>query len=109
MTETAATLQTHDAPAFPADRTCPYQLPEAYRRLRDEPGALHPVTLYDGRRAWVVTRHETARSLLADPRLSSDRTHDDFPATSPRFQAFRQTAPGVHRHGPARTRRRGGG
>ncbi|MFD7017728.1 cytochrome P450 [Streptomyces sp. NPDC059161] len=107
MTETAATLQTHDAPAFPADRTCPYQLPEAYSRLRDEPGALHPVTLYDGRRAWVVTGHQTARSLLADPRLSSDRTDAAFPATSPRFQAFRQQRPAFismdpPEHGPRR-------
>ncbi|MFJ8314019.1 MULTISPECIES: cytochrome P450 [unclassified Streptomyces] len=90
MTETAARLQTHDAPAFPADRTCPYQLPEMYSRLRDEPDSLHPVTLYDGRRAWIVSGHEVARSLLADPRISSDRTRAEFPATSPLFEAIRE-------------------
>jgi pentalenic acid synthase len=90
MTETVATPQTEGAPAFPNDRTCPYQLPEGYARLRDEPDALQRVTLFDGRPAWVVTRHETARKLLADPRLSADRTHDDFPATSPRFQGIRE-------------------
>ncbi|MCX5384096.1 cytochrome P450 [Streptomyces sp. NBC_00083] len=94
MTEKATTfLTSQEAPAFPADRTCPYQLPTAYSRLRDEPDALRPVTLYDGRRAWVVTKHEAARRLLADPRLSSDRLHADFPATSPRFKAFRQGSP----------------
>ncbi len=89
MTETVTTPQTEGAPAFPNDRTCPYQLPEEYVRLRDEPDALQRVTLFDGRPAWVVTRHETARKLLADPRLSADRTNEDFPATSPRFQSIR--------------------
>jgi pentalenic acid synthase len=103
MTETAATHQTEtaptevppteDAPAFPNDRTCPYRLPEGYTRLRDEKEPLRRVTLYDGRQAWVVTKHETARKLLSDPRLSSDRTHDDFPATSPRFQGLRDRRP----------------
>ncbi|MFI6054358.1 cytochrome P450 [Streptomyces violascens] len=107
MTETAAAIQTREAPAFPADRTCPYQLPETYRQLRDEPDALNAVTLFDGRRAWVVTRHETARKLLADPRLSSDRTRDEFPATSPRFQAIREVRPAfigldAPEHGPRR-------
>jgi vitamin D 1,25-hydroxylase len=88
MTETVTTPQTEGAPAFPDDRTCPYELPTTYRALRDEHGALQRVTLYDGRQAWVVTRHETARKLLADPRLSADRTRDDFPATSPRFQGI---------------------
>jgi pentalenic acid synthase len=107
MTETVATPQPADAPAFPNDRTCPYQLPEGYRRLRDEHDTLQKVTLFDGRQAWVVTRHEAARKLLADPRLSSDRTHHDFPATSPRFQAARDRRPGFisldpPEHGPKR-------
>jgi pentalenic acid synthase len=93
MTETVATPQTENAPAFPSDRTCPYQLPEQYSRLRDAEGSLRKVTLYDGRPAWVVTKHETARALLADPRLSSDRTHADFPATSPRLRSFQDRRP----------------
>ncbi|CAM5243417.1 cytochrome P450 [Streptomyces xanthochromogenes] len=106
-TETTATLQTAEAPAFPADRTCPYQLPDEYSKLRDQPDALTPVTLFDGRRAWVVTKHETARRLLADPRLSSDRNHTDFPATSPRFEAIRAGRPAFigmdpPEHGPRR-------
>ncbi|WP_411146080.1 cytochrome P450 [Streptomyces sp. x-80] len=94
MTVTVTTPQTHDAPAFPNDRTCPYQLPDGYARLRDDQDSLRKVTLYDGRLAWVATKHEVARKLLADPRLSSDRTHADFPATSPRFQGLRDRRPG---------------
>jgi vitamin D 1,25-hydroxylase len=89
MTETVTTPQTADAPAFPNDRTCPYQLPEGYTRLRDEQGSLSRVTLFDGRQVWVVTKHETARKLLADPRLSADRTDDRFPMTSARGIGFR--------------------
>jgi len=107
MTETVSPLQSEDAPAFPSDRTCPYQLPDQYSRLRDAEGALRRVTLYDGRPAWVVTTHDAARALLADPRLSSDRTHADFPATSPRLlgardrrQAFIGLDP--PEHGPKR-------
>ncbi|WP_216895322.1 cytochrome P450 [Nocardia alni] len=107
MTETVSSLQTENAPAFPSDRTCPYHLPEQYSQLRDAQGALHKVALFDGRPAWVVTKHETARALLADPRLSSDRTHPDFPATSPRFTATRQRRPAFisldpPEHGPKR-------
>src|SRR3982074_2997469 len=95
MTETVATLQTEDAPAFPNDRTCPYPLPEGYTKLRDGQGSLRRVTLYDGRQAWLVTKHEAARKLLADPRLSSDRTHSDFPPPAPPFLGLRDRRPAV--------------
>jgi vitamin D 1,25-hydroxylase len=108
MTEIAATLKTDEAtPAYPNNRTCPYRLPDAYNRLRDEPHSLRRVVLYDGRPAWVVTKHNAARRLLADPRLSSDRTSVAFPATSPRFEAFRDRNPAFialdpPEHGPKR-------
>ncbi|MEU5421573.1 cytochrome P450 [Streptomyces sp. NPDC020799] len=93
MTETAVTRTTEDAPAFPDDRTCPYRLPDSYTGWRDEPGPLRRVTLYDGRQAWLVTKHEAARKLLADPRLSSDRTRAGFPATSSRVATLRNNRP----------------
>ncbi|QIS03487.1 cytochrome P450 [Nocardia brasiliensis] len=93
MNDTVVTPRTDTPPAFPSDRTCPYRLPEQYTRLRDEQDALRRVRLYDGTQAWVVTKHETARALLADPRLSSDRTHANFPAVSPRFRVFQASTP----------------
>jgi cytochrome P450 len=42
-----------------------------YRTLRQQAPA-HPVVLWGGLRAWVVTRYEEARALLADSRLSKD-------------------------------------
>jgi pentalenic acid synthase len=74
--------------AFPQDRTCPYHPPTAYDPLREE-RPLTRVTLYDGRDVWVVTGHSAARTLLADPRLSSDRSRAAFPVTNARFAAAR--------------------
>src|SRR3954469_15891846 len=80
------------APEYPQARTCPYHPSPAYEPLREGP-ALKRVTLYDGRTAWAVTGHAEARQLLADKRLSSDRRHDGFPSTSPRFAAIRDQRP----------------
>ncbi|MET7455232.1 cytochrome P450 [Streptomyces sp. NPDC005574] len=74
--------------AYPQDRTCPYHPPAAYDPLRtDRP--LTRIALYDGRPAWLVSGHAVARALLADQRLSTDRTRPGFPATTERFAAAR--------------------
>ncbi|MFE7271549.1 cytochrome P450 [Streptomyces sp. NPDC057623] len=73
---------------FPQSRTCPYHPPEAYDPLRDA-RPLARISLYDGRPVWLVTGHALARTLLADARLSSDRTRSDFPATTARFAGLR--------------------
>lgn len=73
---------------FPQSRTCPYHPPEAYDPLRDA-RPLARIALYDGRPVWLVTGHALARTLLADPRLSSDRTRPDFPAPTERFAGLR--------------------
>ncbi|MGW3116518.1 cytochrome P450 [Streptomyces sp. NPDC001107] len=74
--------------AFPQDRTCPYHPPTAYDSLRAT-RPLSRITLYDGRPAWLVTGHALARELLSDQRLSTDRTHPDFPAPTERFAAVK--------------------
>ncbi|MEU1010018.1 cytochrome P450 [Streptomyces sp. NPDC005890] len=74
--------------AFPQDRTCPYHPPTGYDPLRDG-RPLSRVTLYDGREVWVVTAHATARTLLADPRLSTERRRPGFPVPTARFEAGR--------------------
>ncbi|MGW7402643.1 cytochrome P450 [Streptomyces sp. NPDC054833] len=74
--------------AFPQDRTCPYHPPTGYDPLRDR-RPLSRVTLYDGRAAWMVTGHATARTLLSDPRLSTDRSRPGFPMLTARFAATR--------------------
>ncbi|MFD5126633.1 cytochrome P450 [Streptomyces olindensis] len=85
MTDTTAPA----APvAFPQSRTCPFHPPAGYEPLRAE-RPLTRITLFDGREAWLVTGHATARALLADPRLSSNRDHPGFPTPTKRFAGFR--------------------
>ncbi|WP_267715877.1 cytochrome P450 [Streptomyces sp. CoH17] len=88
-TDPAPADRTPAAPvAFPQDRTCPYHPPAAYDPLRAT-RPLTRVTLFDGRQAWLVTGHTAARRLLADQRLSSDRSRDGFPVTSARLAGVR--------------------
>jgi pentalenic acid synthase len=78
MTETITTTST-EVPSFPLARgKCPYQPPAGYAELREE-SPVSEVKLIDGKKAWVVTGYAEARALLADPRLSSDRSHPEFP------------------------------
>ncbi|MFC9795458.1 cytochrome P450 [Streptomyces sp. NPDC057695] len=78
-----------EAVAFPQNRTCPYHPPTAYDPLREE-RPLSRVTLWDGRPVWLVSGHAAGRSLLADPRLSTDSTRDDFPLPTERASALRR-------------------
>ncbi|ADJ42694.1 cytochrome P450 [Amycolatopsis mediterranei S699] len=90
---------------FPMTRTCPFAPPPAYAEIREE----DPVTrvgLPDGRKAWVVSRHEDVRTVLNDRRFSADRQHPDFPQLVPGFRRpddertmITMDAP---EHGPAR-------
>lgn len=56
-------------PTFPLART-PFAPPPEYERMRAL-GAVVPATLPNGAPVWAVTRHEEARRLLSDPRISS--------------------------------------
>ncbi|WP_051385695.1 cytochrome P450 [Actinokineospora inagensis] len=73
-------------PSFPQARTCPYAPPDTLLRLAGQ-APLSRVRLYDGREVWLVTGYAQARALLADPRVSADRTNPDFPIVAPRLKA----------------------
>jgi cytochrome P450 len=67
---------------FPLERRCPLDPPEDYARLRAE----EPITravLATGQDVWLVTQHAYVRALLADNRLSSDRSDPKFPLRRP--------------------------
>jgi cytochrome P450 len=71
-----------DAPCFPFRRECPFDPPSLYARARAA-GPLYAVTLWNGRRAWVVTRHEEIRAVLTDDRrFSGAMAHPDFPTVT---------------------------
>jgi cytochrome P450 len=64
---------------LPVVRSCPFAPPPEYQRLREQ-APVARLAMASGRRAWVLTRHEDIRAVLADPRFSSDRSHPGFPA-----------------------------
>ena len=74
---------TSNAPAFPFRRTCPFDPPPQYAQARAA-GPVFPVTLWNGKRAWLVTRHDEIRQVLSDDVRFSGRMADpDFPAITP--------------------------
>jgi cytochrome P450 len=62
---------------FPLARSCPFDPPPEYGRLRAEQPVAR-ATLH-GRPAWLVSRYDDVRQALADPRLSADVTRPDYP------------------------------
>ncbi|MFC0440041.1 cytochrome P450 [Kutzneria buriramensis] len=82
----ASSAEFADAPPFPRRRVCPYEPPAAYTEL-SERGPINPVTLWNGRQVWVVTSYALGRALLSDPRMSSDRSRDEYPSMAPNLSA----------------------
>ena len=79
--------ETTELPTFPKARSCPFDPPTEYSRLReDQPVAR--VLLPTGKPAWLVTRHAYARQLLADSRVSVDRSAPGYPALVPGIAGF---------------------
>jgi cytochrome P450 len=68
-------------PRFPFRRADPRQPPAEYARARaSQP--IYPVMLWDGRRAWLLTRYEDLRAVVADPRFSGEFANPGFPAVT---------------------------
>ena len=78
----AEPAEGNDAPIFPFRRSRPLDPPDMYAIARSE-RPIYPVRLWNGRRAWLVTRHADYRAIIMDPRFSSEFGHPDFPAITP--------------------------
>ncbi|GGV51680.1 cytochrome P450 [Streptomyces spectabilis] len=59
-------------PGFTERGGCPFDPPPMLRDHHDQ-GEVREVALTDGSTGWLVTGYEEGRTLLSDPRLSSDR------------------------------------
>ena len=69
-------------PAFPFRRDDPLSPPAPYARAREAEPMLR-VTLWNGSPAWLVTRHEHVRAILADDaRFSGRFGQDGFPTVT---------------------------
>jgi cytochrome P450 len=67
-----------ELPAFPMVRECPFSPPRAYQQMREK-RPVAPVRLWNGNKAWLVTRFEDVRKILTDKRVSNNITHPGFP------------------------------
>lgn len=64
---------------FPLPRRCPFDPPAEYR-IATGGAPLTKVTLPTGGTAWLATRYDDVRRLLAHPGISADARHPHFPA-----------------------------
>ncbi|MEV4754808.1 cytochrome P450 [Micromonospora sp. NPDC049559] len=70
------------SPVLSIKRTCPYAPPQEHVQLQQEEPVAR-VTLPDGSQAWALSRLEDIRTMLTDPRFSSDRQRPEFPLLTP--------------------------
>ncbi|MDT0566772.1 cytochrome P450 [Streptomyces sp. DSM 3412] len=75
-------MTTHPPhPPLPTLRPLLDPSPEYAKWRSEEP--IRRVTIWGDNSPWLITRHEDARAVLADPRFSADATHDGFPGFRP--------------------------
>lgn len=70
---------TVELPEFPMMRTTPFDPPAEYAEL-ERNGPVTRAILHTDQPVWLITGHESVRKILVDPRVSSDRSHPNFPA-----------------------------
>ena len=74
-------MNPEQPPRFPFQRGDPMHPPSEYAHARAT-RPIFPVTLWDGRRAWLLTRYEDVRAVVTDRRFSGEFAHPDFPAVT---------------------------
>lgn len=72
---------TEDLPLFPFSRSQQFELPEQYEEAREK-CPVSPVRLWNGQRAWLLTKHADYCSVLMDPRFSGRFSRPDFPTVT---------------------------
>jgi cytochrome P450 len=95
------------ATAMPLPRTCPFDPPPEYQKIREDDAPVSRVALPDGSQAWVATRHDDVRKVLTDARFSADRRRPQFPQLITGARPKRPLAPSLltmdpPEHGQAR-------
>ncbi|MEU6348397.1 cytochrome P450 [Streptomyces sp. NPDC047072] len=68
-------------PALPTTRPLLDPAPEYAKWQTEEP--VRRVTIWGDNSPWLITRHEDARAVLADPRFSADADREGFPGLRP--------------------------
>ncbi|NEA33593.1 cytochrome P450 [Streptomyces sp. SID13031] len=77
----------------------PFGPPLRYAQLRDEQ-PISQITLWDGSKAWFLTRQQDVRAALADERISADNSRPGFPLVSPGSEELTAHNPTIVRMDP---------
>lgn len=80
MASLAQDTSVENLPQFPLPRR-PMDPPAAFDAFRKAPW-LTAVRMWNGQRAWLVTRYDDVRKLLSDPRVSANPATPGFPSVS---------------------------
>ena len=70
-----------EPPRFPFQRNQQFELPKEYSIAREN-CPIAPVTLWNGQRAWLITRFEDYRDILLDDRFSGEFARENFPTVT---------------------------
>jgi cytochrome P450 len=96
MTDTAEpSMSTPRCPAFPMAREDLFAPPEQYDELRASAPVSQVAMSVNGRPAWLVTRYEDVRALLADPRTSANLKHKGYPLQINAPEELLETVPRI--------------
>lgn len=70
----------------------PFDPPLLYERIREEQ-PISQIEMWDGTKAWILTRQQDVRAALADERLSADNRSPGFPLVSPGSETLTKENP----------------
>jgi cytochrome P450 len=103
-------LEAEELPTYPwtdQNKRCPLDPAPVFSTLRNEhPIFRVPMTYHDDVEdtAWLVTRYEDVRTVLADPRFSTNRMRPGFPKIVPTESSRERPGTFSHMDAPEHTR-----
>jgi len=88
------------------DGRTPFTPPSGFEELRDK-CPVSQISMWDGSKAWFVTKQKDVRAVLADERMSADSRTPGFPLVSPDSESLTEDNPTFARlDAPEHTRQR---
>ncbi|OZD59821.1 cytochrome P450 [Rhodococcus sp. 14-2470-1a] len=82
-----------EAATFPLPRSCPFSSPDAYAELRENEPVSRSQLSVNGKTAWLITRHELVKKILADDRVSANLKLPGYPLQVPVPDEILQAVP----------------
>ncbi|MER6546333.1 cytochrome P450 [Streptomyces sp. NPDC001250] len=93
MTAPAEPADEATLPEFPMRRACPFSPPAAYAELRETEPVSRAQLKVNGKRTWLITRHDLYKKLLGDDRVSANLKLPGYPLQVPVPEETLQSVP----------------